>query len=93
MYKDYPIEDYLRIDDECKDRVRRLIQDRYVELEEERDAINDWYPLDDLYLKWKKVDDEVAIISHILSRLDDLCDVLKAGISKSRSAFPYPTDD
>ena len=82
MYKDYQTEDYLRVTGECKDRIRSLLQSRYDELEEERDAINDRYPYEDLYLKQEAVDNEEAIISHLLGRPDDFCDGLKAGISR-----------
>lgn len=62
MYKTYPIEDHLRVTDECAERLKDLLQKRYAELEEMRDAINDGYRYEDLFLKWDEVDDEETLI-------------------------------
>lgn len=93
MYKKYPVEEYLRVADECRERVRLLLKNRYNELESERNAINDHYPFEDLFLKWEEVDDEEAIIEHLLSRLDDYCDGMKEGIRRSHTKRNYPPAD
>ena len=66
MYKNYPLEEYIRVVDECAERVRRILQTRYDELEDLRDAINDRYPFEDLFLKWTEVDDEEEMIRQLL---------------------------
>ncbi len=70
MYKSYPVEEYQRVTAECADRIKKLLQTRYDELEETRDAINDRYPFEDLYLKWAEVDDEEKLISQLIKHLD-----------------------
>lgn len=71
MYKsDYTLEDYNRVTDECSARIKNLLQKRYEELEEMRDAINDYYPHEDLCLKWVEVDDEEYLIRFILKSLE-----------------------
>lgn len=93
MYKNYPVEEYLRVADECRERVRQLLKTRYDELESERNAVNDHYPFEDLFLKWEEVDDEEAIIEHLLSRLDDYCDGMKEGIRRAHTKMDYPPTD
>ncbi len=71
MYKSYSREDYIRIVDECAERIRSILQTRYDELEDLRDAINDRYPFEDLFLKWAEVDNEEELIRHLLERLEE----------------------
>ena len=52
MYKDYSTEDYLIVADESSARIRNMLETRFHELEELREAINDHYSSDDLFLKW-----------------------------------------
>lgn len=78
MYKSYPIEDHLRVTDECAERLKDLLQKRYAELEEMRDAINDGYRYEDLFLKWDEVDDEEALIRLLLKHLKNDAEKLKA---------------
>lgn len=66
MYKNYPLEEYIRVVDGCAERVRSILQTRYDELEDLRDAINDRYPFEDLFLKWAEVDDEEEMIRQLL---------------------------
>lgn len=71
MYKsDYTLEDYNRVTDGCSVRIKNLLQKRYEELEEMHDAINDYYPHEDLCLKWAEVDDEEYLIRFILKSLE-----------------------
>ena len=71
MYKSYSREDYIHIVDECAERVRSILQTRYDELEDLRDAINDRYPFEDLFLKWAEVDNEEELIRHLLECLEE----------------------
>ena len=80
MYTDYPVEDYLRVADECSARIRNLLNDRYTELEEMRDAINDRYPFSDLFLQQSAVDYEEQLIRRLLIHLESETLELKAGI-------------
>ena len=77
MYKSYPREDYIRVMDECAERVRSILQTRYDELEDLRDAINDRYPFEDLFLKWAEVDDEEEMIRQFLMRLEECSESMK----------------
>ncbi len=70
MYKNYPPEEYRKVADECKERLRALLQARYDELEEFREAINDRYPYEDLFLKWAEVDYEEELIKTLLKYLE-----------------------
>lgn len=78
MYKSYPIENHLRVTDECAERLKDLLQKRYAELEEMRDAINDGYRYEDLFLKWDEVDDEEVLIRLLLKHLKNDAEKLKA---------------
>jgi len=78
MYKSYQIEDRLRITDECSERLKNLLQKRYNELEEMRNAINDRYPFEDLEHKCDEVDDEEMLIRQLLEYLKDATKLLKA---------------
>jgi len=78
MYKSYPIENHLRVTDECAERLKDLLQKRIAELEEIRDAINDAYRHEDLYLKWDEVGDEEALIRLLLEHLQNDTEKLKA---------------
>ena len=78
MYKSYPIEDHLRVTDECAERLKNLLQNRFAELEEIRDAINDGYRHEDLFLKWDEIDDEKALIQLLLEHLRNDTEKLKA---------------
>ena len=80
MYTDYPVEDYLRVADECSARIRNLLNDRYTELEKMRDAINDRYPFSDLFLQQSAVDYEEQLIRRMLLQLESETLELKAGI-------------
>ncbi len=80
MYTDYPVEDYLRVADECSARIRNLLNDRYTELEKMRDAINDRYPFSDLFLQQSAVDYEEQLIRRLLIHLESETLELKAGI-------------
>ena len=83
MFRDYPKEEYLRVAEECAGRLRRLLTARFQELEEERDAVNDRYPFDDLFLKWAEVDGEEALIRRLLQHLErcagEMKDAIEAG--------------
>ena len=78
MYKSYPIEDHLRVTDECAERLKDLLQKRFTELEEIREAINDGYRHEDLFLKWDEIDDEKALIRLLLEHLRNDTEKLKA---------------
>ena len=80
MFNDYPVEDYLRVADECSARIRNLLNDRYTELEKMRDAINDRYPFSDLFLQQSAVDYEEQLIRRMLLQLESETLELKAGI-------------
>ena len=80
MFTDYPVEDYLRVADECSARIRNLLNDRYTELEKMRDAINDRYPFSDLFLQQSAVDYEEQLIRRMLLQLESETLELKAGI-------------
>lgn len=69
MYKNYPPEEYRKVSDECKERLRALLQARYDEVEEYREAINDRYPFEDLYLRMHEVDYEKELIEKLLAYL------------------------
>lgn len=70
MYKNYSPEEYRKVADECKGRLRALLQARYNEVEEFREAINDRYPFDDLFLKWYEIDYEKELIEALLEYLE-----------------------
>lgn len=79
MYKkDYTLEDYHKVTDECSARIKNLLQKRYEELKKEQDAVNDRYPYEDLYLKWEEVDDEEFLIRFLLRSLEAGTAELKA---------------
>ena len=84
MYTDYPVEDYLRVADECSARIRNLLNDRYTELEKMRDAINDRYPFSDLFLQQSAVDYEEQLIRRMLLQLESETLELKAGIKQNK---------
>lgn len=70
MYKSYSKEEYLRVADECSSRVKNALLTRYNELEQEREAINDRYPFEDLFLKYAEVDNETLLIEKLLEHLE-----------------------
>ena len=71
MYKDdYTLEDYNQVTDACSTRIKKLLQRRFEELEQERDAINDYYRHEDLYLKQAAVDDEEYLLRVLLQSLE-----------------------
>lgn len=74
MYKSYETADYLKVADECTEQIRSLLTSRYDEIKKFNDAINDWYPYEDLSLRWAEVDYESDLIHHLLSHLE-LCSV------------------
>ena len=80
MYTDYPVEDSLRVADECSARIRNLLNDRYTELEKMRDATNDRYSFSDLFLQQSAVDSEEQLIRRMLLQLESETLELKAGI-------------
>lgn len=83
MYKtDYTGDDYIRVADECSARIRKILLDHYAELEEERDAINDYYPWEDLFLAQEKVDDGREFIRSLLKHLDECTTKKKKEIKK-----------
>ena len=71
MYRHYSAEDRLHVAEECAERVKSILRKRYDELEEIRDAINDRYPFEDLYLKYDEVDYEEALIRLLLGYLEN----------------------
>ena len=82
VYKCYPVESHLRVIDECSAHLKNLLQTRYTELEEMRDAINDGYRYEDLFLKWDEVDSEEALIRLLLEHLKTDTEKLKAEKNK-----------
>ena len=87
MYEDdYTLENYIRITDECSDQIKNKLQKRYDELEEQRDAINDRYPFEDLYLQWAKVDYEEELIRSLIIHLNERTMKIKNDI-KGRIAY------
>lgn len=70
MYRNYTIKDYLRVVDECYERIKGILSSRQHELEGRRDAINDRYPFEDLLLQQAAVDDEEDMIRMLLEYLD-----------------------
>lgn len=78
MYKEYSAEEYLRVTDRCSARIRNILESRYSELEEQRDAINDRYPFEDLYLKQAEVDDEEKLIRLLLKYLASCTEEMKS---------------
>lgn len=79
-YKSYSQEDYIRVVDECAERVRSILQIRYDELENLRDAINDRYPFEDLFLKWAEVEYEEEMISRLLLHLVECAESMKKNV-------------
>ena len=85
MYKDdYILEDYIRIVDESSEQIKNKLQRRYDELEEQKDAINDRYPFDDLYLQWAKVDYEEELIRSLLLYLAECTVKIKNDIKEGQ---------
>lgn len=82
MYKYYDMNDYLRVADECSLRIKAILQTRYDGLEEWRDAVNDRYPFEDLYLKMAEVDDEERLISELLEYLTSRTEEMKRRIRR-----------
>ena len=92
MYKlDYTVDDYLRVTDSCGDRLRALLNSRYAELEDVRDAINDRYPFEDLFLKCAEVDDEEFLIQKLLEYLDS-CVLERKEFKKKSCKRTFSTD-
>ena len=88
MYKtDYTEDDYFRVTEECAERIRKILQDHFAELEEERDAINDFYPWEDWFLAMQKVDDGRYYIRSLLKHLDECTIKKKKEIKKNRRKF------
>lgn len=69
MYKNYPPEEFEKIRQACVERVRTLLQTRLAELSDTREAINDRYPFEDIYLQWEAVDFEEELIKELLNHL------------------------
>ena len=77
MYKSYSVEDFLLVTDKCSERLKDILQKRYAELEEMREAINDRYPFEDWLLKCSEVDDEEELIRRLLKHLQTDTEKLK----------------
>ena len=82
MYKDYSTEDYLKVADESSARIRNMLEIRFHELEELREAINDHYSSDDLFLKWAEVDNEEKMIKNLLICLEKCTESIKEDIKR-----------
>lgn len=88
MYKtDYTEDDYFRVTEECAERIRKILQDHFAELEDMRDAINDRYPFEDLFIAQAKVDYERYYIRCLLKHLDECTIKKKKEIKKDCRKF------
>lgn len=74
VYKDYQSEEYRKVADRCSERLRVLLQTRYNKVEEFREAINDRYPFEDLFLRMYEVDYEKELIQKLLEYLSSCLD-------------------
>ena len=84
MYKtDYTKNDFILVADECSARIKEMLQRRYNELEDMRDAINDRYPFEDLFIAQAKVDYEKKLIQNLIEHLKYCTLELKNTISDS----------
>lgn len=84
MYKsDYTKDDFVLVADECSENIKKILQDRYNELEEMRDAINDNYRLDDLFVAQAKVDYEQKLIHNLIKYLGDCTLKIKNDINNN----------
>lgn len=70
MYKYYNAEEFAEVLEKTSSKIRSGIETRLKELEEKRDAINDRYPFEDLFLKWAEVDYEKEILTDLLQQLE-----------------------
>ncbi len=70
MYKNYSAEEFTEVLEKISGKVRNGIETRLSELEEMREAINDRYPFEDLFLKWAEVDYEKEILNDLLAQLE-----------------------
>ena len=94
MYRfDYSLDDYLRVTDNCANHVKMLLQTRYDELEHIREAINDRYPFEDLFLKQAEVDDEKFLIHRLLEYLDSCVLERRKMFSDAAGSATGTTDD
>lgn len=94
MYRfDYSLDDYLRVTDNCANHVKMLLQTRYDELEHIREAINDRYPFEDLFLKQAEVDDEKFLIHRLLEYLDSCVLERRKIFSDAAGSATGTTDD
>lgn len=48
----------------------KLIQEKWLIEDEYKEAINDRYPFNDLFLKWVEVSDEEYLIQYLLNQLE-----------------------
>lgn len=71
MYKNYSVEEFTEVLEKISGKVRNGIETRLSELEEMREAINDRYPFEDLFLKWAEVDYEKEILTDLLQQLEN----------------------
>ena len=80
FYKRYQTEDYLRVADECAARLREILQARYDEAEDLREAINDRYPFEDYDLKCEEIEREEQLVKSLLGQLDRETERIKEDI-------------
>ncbi len=71
MYKKYETKDYIEVLEKCSINIRNILMHRFTELEEMREAINDYYPYEDLELKCAEVDYEEKLIKVILEQIEE----------------------
>ena len=64
------MDDYLRVTDNCANHVKMHLQTRYDELEHIREAINDRYPFEDLFLEEAEKKKKKFLIHRLLEYLD-----------------------
>ena len=82
MYKtDYTNNDFILVADECSTRIKEMLQERYNELEGMRDAINDRYPFEELFIAQTKIDYEKKLIQNLIEHLKCCTSELKKTIS------------
>ncbi len=77
VYHNYNQRDYMHIIDESGKKVCSLLTRRLDELYEYKEAINDRYPYEDLFLQWESIDSEKRIIMDLLETIDSSVESIK----------------
>lgn len=64
------LEDDYAVIEQCSERIKKVLQEYYDELEGLRDAINDRWPWPNLFLKMEEVDSGEYLVENLLIQLD-----------------------